>query len=142
MIQVLVKGDSLPRKKYSADAGYDLHIVSVENCELVNGKYVVKPGTYRLRTGIHILIPSGYWGFIVPRSSWRQKGCICQSVIDSGFTGELMPFTSFLQEVEIEPGERVLQLIVLPTVELTLVSVDELPKTERGEAGAGSTGRF
>ena len=39
------------------------------------------------------------------------------------------------------PDERIAQLVVMPYLAVKFNEVDELPKTDRGEGGFGSTGR-
>lgn len=106
---------------------------------------VVEPGTWMLvKTGISIAVPDGYYGRIAPRSGLALKAGIdvLAGVIDSDYRGEigviLFNHSNFL--FEIKTGDRVAQLILERADRLSPVEVDELPDTERGSAGYGSTG--
>lgn len=99
-------------------------------------------------TGLAISIPEGYAGFVQPRSGLALKhGVTCLNtpgLIDSGYRGELKvilintdPDTPF----EVHRGERIAQLVVQKVAQTTLLEVEELPSSERGEGGFGSTGR-
>jgi dUTP pyrophosphatase len=126
-----------PTKKRREDAGWDLH-----------AQFDVKllPGhTLPLDCGIAIWVPDGFAGLIFPRSSWRSKGLVCHSVYDHGYTGLTQPFitNSSSEVIEIEKGERVLQFLFVPVLlggRIRIVS--ELPASDRGGDGVGSTGKF
>ena len=101
-----------------------------------------------MATGLAIAIPAGYAGFVQPRSGLaRNHGVTCLNtpgLIDSGYRGELKvllvntdPDEPFL----VRRGERIAQLVIQPVAIASLVEVDELPPTERGSGGFGSTGR-
>jgi len=98
-------------------------------------------------TGLSIAIPDGYAGFIQPRSGLAYKHGVTvlntPGLIDSGYRGELKvllintdPETDF----EVTRGERVAQLVIQAYQEVNFVEVDELPDSERGLGGFGSTG--
>jgi len=137
-------------KKYLEDAGTDLQVFGIECCPsdptiippILKDPILIKPSTQKIFTGIKVFIPSGYFGFITSRSSARNQGIICQSIIDSGYTGWLMPFTTFTQKYTINPGDRLLQLVVykIPKVTYEIGNVSSM-KSERGVRGGGSTGR-
>lgn len=136
LVKPLYSNSKPPIKKRRADAGWDLY---------AHQSYILKPGeTIKLDCGVAIWIPDGFAGIIFPRSSWRQKGLLCQSVYDHGFTGIVEPFTTNAsnQDIQVEAGERVLQLMFMH-VQLggRIRLVDDLPHSDRGEAGAGSTGK-
>ena len=91
---------------------------------------------------------SGYAGFVQPRSGLAAHSGITivnsPGLIDSGYRGEIKvvllntdPTETFLAG----PGERIAQLVVLPVPEIAVVEVDELPRSERGAGGFGSTSR-
>lgn len=63
--------------------------------------------------------------------------------IDADYRGEVKVLLINLgdEAVEIEPGERIAQLVVAPIARVRLVEVDALPETTRGAGGFGSTGR-
>lgn len=132
----LSPSSKLPVRRYVSDAGFDL-FADVALC--------IHPGqTQKLDCGIAVNIPDGYYGLILPRSSWRQKGLLCQSVYDAGFQGLIEPFVTNTSNsiLYIQNDERILQLIVhqIPIAEIEVV--EEFIESERGTKGAGSTGRF
>jgi dUTP pyrophosphatase len=131
---------SLPNRAYPGDAGLDLAA-----CERVE----LRPGERALvATGIAVAIPEGFAGFVQPRSGLAVRHGITMvnspGLIDSGYRGEVKVVllnTDPSETFVAEPGERIAQLVVLPLPELELVEVDELPETERGVRGFGSSRR-
>jgi len=128
----------LPARAYSGDAGLDLSA-----CERV----VLGPGERELvATGLAVAIPEGYAGYVQPRSGLASKNGISivntPGLVDSGYRGELLinllntdPHQAFV----VEPGMRIAQLVVLEIPLVELVEVDELPDSERGVRGFGSS---
>jgi dUTP pyrophosphatase len=108
---------------------------------------VLEPGERALvGTGLAIAIPEGYAGFVQPRSGLATKNGISivnsPGLIDSGYRGELkvtLLNTDPRETFTVEPGMRIAQLVILPIPELELVEVDELPESERGVRGFGSS---
>lgn len=124
----------------SGDAAVDLP---------ARGPVTIEPGCRSLvPTGFAIAIPPGWCGLILPRSglALRHGLTVLNSpgLIDSGYRGELkvMLFNSGDEAVDIERGQRIAQLLVLPIPELTFEEVDELPPAidDRGDQGFGSSG--
>jgi dUTP pyrophosphatase len=128
----------LPGRAYSGDAGLDLSA-----CERV----VLAPGARALvPTGIAVAIPEGYAGYVQPRSGLASKHGIsivnAPGLVDSGYRGELLINllnTDPREAFTIEPGMRIAQLVVLEVPHVELVEVDELPDSERGVRGFGSS---
>ena len=127
-----------PRLAHEGDAGYDLHAAEAA---------VLEPGgRASVGTGLAVAIPEGFAGFVQPRSGLAARHGIAvvnsPGLIDSGYRGELRVVllnTDRERTFVAEPGERIAQLVVLPVPELELVEVDELPGTERGVRGFGSS---
>ena len=131
----------LPSAQHDHDAGYDLH--AREGAELAAGG-----GRALVPTGLAIAIPPGYAGFVLPRSGLALKhGVTCLNtpgLIDSGYRGELKVLlvnTDPHAGHQIERGERIAQLVVQAFEQVSFVAVDELPPSERGDGGFGSSGR-
>ena len=129
---------TLPGRAYVGDAGLDL--ATCERLELAPGERAVVP------TGLAVAIPEGFAGFVQPRSGLAARHGIAvvnsPGLIDSGYRGELRVVllnTDRERAFVAEPGERIAQLVVLPVPELEVVEVDELPGTERGVRGFGSS---
>lgn len=128
----------LPAYATAGDAGMDL--CSVESA-------LLNPGEYRaIGTGIALAIPRGFVGLVHPRSGLAAKNGVSvlntPGTVDSGYRGEIKVIlvnhsdTFFL----IRPGDRIAQLIVQRCEQVELIVVDELPGSERGAGGFGSTG--
>ena len=129
---------AVPVRAYDGDAGLDLS--ACERVELAPGERALVP------TGLAVAIPDGYAGFVQPRSGLAAKHGVSivntPGLVDSGYRGELLVILLNTDEREpfvVEPGMRIAQLVVLPVPELDLVEVDELPASERGVRGFGSS---
>jgi dUTP pyrophosphatase len=131
---------SLPDRAYAGDAGLDL--AACERIELGPGERALVP------TGLAVAIPEGFAGFVQPRSGLAIDHGIAivnsPGLVDSGYRGELRVVllnTDRHERFVLEPGERIAQLVVLAVPEVDLVEVDELPESERGVRGFGSSRR-
>ncbi len=128
----------LPDRAYVGDAGLDL--VARERVELAPGQRAM------VGTGIAVAIPEGHAGFVQPRSGLAARHGISivntPGLIDSGYRGEvriILLNTDSLESFIVEPGMRIAQLVVVPVTAVDVVEVDELPESERGVRGFGST---
>ena len=128
----------LPERAYSGDAGLDL--AACERVELAPGERATVP------TGLAVAIPEGFAGFVQPRSGLAARHGLTvvnsPGLVDSGYRGELRVVllnTDTSKPFVVEPGMRIAQLVVLPVPEVTPVVVDELPASERGVRGFGSS---
>jgi dUTP pyrophosphatase len=93
-----------------------------------------------------VAVPDGYAGFVQPRSGLAARHGIAvvnsPGLIDSGYRGEIKVVllnTDPEREFVAEAGDRIAQLVVLPVPEISVEVVDELPETERGARGFGSS---
>jgi dUTP pyrophosphatase len=128
----------LPERAYVGDAGVDL--VARERVELRPGERAA------VGTGIAVAIPEGHAGFVQPRSGLAARHGISivntPGLIDSGYRGEVRVIllnTDAREAFVVEPGMRIAQLVVVPVAAVEVVEVDELPETERGVRGFGSS---
>jgi len=128
----------VPTRAYGGDAGLDL--AACERVELAPGDRALVP------TGLAVAIPEGHAGFVQPRSGLAAKHGISivntPGLVDPGYRGELLVNlvnTDRRQTFVVEAGMRIAQLVVLPVPEIDLVEVDELPASERGVRGFGSS---
>ncbi len=128
----------LPVRAYAGDAGLDL--AACERVELAPGERAL------VATGLAVAIPAGFAGFVQPRSGLAAAHGISivntPGLIDSGYRGELrvnLINTDRESSFVVEPGMRIAQLVIVPLPELELVEVDELPESERGVRGFGSS---
>ena len=137
-IQRLHADAVVPQRAYTGDAGLDL--ASCERVELAPGERAL------VGTGLAVAIPEGYAGFVQPRSGLAARHGLTvvnsPGLVDSGYRGELRVVllnTDRTEPFVVEPGMRIAQLVVLQVPELELVEVDELPSSERGVRGFGSS---
>jgi len=137
-IQRLRPDAVIPARAYTGDAGFDLS--ACERVELGPGERALVP------TGLAVAIPDGYAGFVQPRSGLAAKHGISivntPGLVDSGYRGELkvaLLNTDRRKAFVVLPGMRIAQLVVVPLPEVDLIEVDELPESERGVRGFGST---
>ena len=128
----------LPSQAYAGDAGFDL--TACERHELGPGERAVVP------TGLAVAIPEGHGGFVLPRSGLAARNGItivnAPGLIDSGYRGEVQVVllnTDPEQPFVVERGMRIAQLVVLPVPPVEVVELEELPDSERGVRGFGSS---
>jgi len=129
----------IPSRAFAGDAGLDLAA-----CERVE----LRPGERALvGTGLAVAIPNGYAGFVQPRSGLAARHGISivntPGLVDAGYRGELkvaLLNTDIRDSFVVEPGMRIAQLVVLPIPGVQPVEVDELPASDRGADGFGSSG--
>ena len=128
----------VPVRAYDGDAGLDL-----SSCERVT----LGPGERAtVGTGLAVAIPEGYAGFVQPRSGLASRHGItivnAPGLVDSGYRGELRVVllnTDAVEPFVVEPGMRIAQLVVMPVTGAEPVEVEELPESERGVRGFGSS---
>lgn len=127
----------LPKKAHSGDLGYDLY--SAEQVLIFPGR------TALIGTNVAIQFPEGYGGLIRDRSSVAtQRSLITVAgVIDNGYTGEIKiamhNLTDSVQQIFV--GEKIAQLILIPTVNFPVEEVTEVESIDgRNDKGFGSTG--
>ena len=134
IVYQLDAGAYKPTKAHSSDAGYDLY--AREDVELSADK------TFKIDTGVHVLIPDGYVGLVLPRSSFNCAGVATPTgVIDAGYTGSISVVLSAKSDLKIYAGSRIAQLVIVPLPGVRLVEGDVMShKSERGCGGFGSTG--
>jgi dUTP pyrophosphatase len=138
-VQRLRQEAVVPERAYPGDAGLDL--AACEQVELAPGERAI------VGTGLAVAIPEGYAGFVQPRSGLADRHGISivnsPGLIDSGYRGEVKVVllnTDRSAPFVVEPGMRIAQLVVLPVPEIDVAETDELPVTERGVRGHGSSG--
>jgi dUTP pyrophosphatase len=137
-IQRLRADAVVPTRAYAGDAGLDL--ASCERVELGPGERAT------VATGLAVAIPDGYAGFVQPRSGLASRHGITivntPGLVDSGYRGELKVIllnTDAKEAFVVEPGMRIAQLVVMQVPGIDPVEVDELPESERGVRGFGSS---
>jgi dUTP pyrophosphatase len=127
----------LPTRAYDGDAGIDLS--ACEPAELPPS------GRASVGTGLAIAVPDGYAGLVLPRSGLAAKHGIgvlnAPGLIDSGYRGEvrIILYNPGRETFRVEPGMRIAQLVLVAVETVRLQEVEELPESERGERGFGSS---
>jgi dUTP pyrophosphatase len=129
----------LPRYALPGDAGADL--TAAEDVELAPFQRAL------VGTGVAVAIPEGYAGFVHPRSGLAHRLGLSMvnapGTIDAGYRGEIKVNLINLDPttpIALRRGDRIAQLVVQPVVRARFVPVEELPDSERGAGGNGSTG--
>ena len=140
-VEVLIVAEPGFEPSYAkpGDAGADLR--STED--------LVVPGRGRtlVPTGVRIALPMGYVGLVHPRSGLAAKSGITvlntPGTVDAGYRGEIMVtlYNSTDEDFEVKRGDRIAQLVIQQVELATFVAVAELPQSDRGESGFGSSGR-
>ena len=139
-VQRLDAGAVLPSYAHPGDAGLDLYAIE---------EVTLKPGERAtVATGIAIAIPDGFAGFVLARSGRALREGLAlvnaPGLIDSGYRGEIKVVLVNLdnsEAIDIRKGEKIAQLVVQRVEQVDLDVVDELPPSQRGAGGFGSTGR-
>jgi dUTP pyrophosphatase len=142
-VRVVKLDPDLPCPSYarSGDAGADL--VARRGVTLAPGG-----GRDLVPTGISLALPEGYAGFVLPRSGLALgHGVTCLNtpgLIDSGYRDELAVLlinTDPDSPYQVRRGDRIAQLVIQRVAQADFVEVEQLPTSERGLGGFGSTGR-
>lgn len=136
----------LPCLAYTGDVGYDLY--AIEDVTVPVGCVCL------VRTGVHLAMPEGIFVQINTRSSYGKQGILLHhGVVDSGYTGEIIIFVMNLAKpvnhqglqlvapFTIKKGDKIGQLVFHKAERVNIDQISELPKTERGDNGCGSSGR-
>ena len=135
----VAEGAKVPTYAHDTDAAADLYAMEDE---IIGAQ---SSGT-KLRTGVSIQLPEGWLALIIPRSSIGAKTPLRLSnsvgLIDSGYRGELGVLYDNLTPVPytVHKGDRIAQLLVMPSYRFKAQVVDTLEDSDRGEGGFGSTG--
>lgn len=122
------------------DAAADLS--SAESVTIGSGERV------GVRTGVAVAVPLGWCGLVLPRSGLALKQGVtvlnAPGLIDSGYRGEIVVIlhNSSNQQVQIDAGSRIAQLMISETPAVTFTATDVLPEAsdDRGTEGFGSSG--
>ena len=139
-IKKLRPGARIPSRGSAQSAGYDLYACLEESVTIAPGE------TKGIGTGLSLALPEGWFAGIFARSGLAVKQGLrpanCVGVCDADYRGEyIVPlFNDSNVPRTVEDGERVAQLILLPCASLTFEETEELPGTDRGAGGFGSTG--
>ena len=138
-------GDSIPFPTYASDgsAGLDLRVC-------IDSPLQIAPGAVELLpTGIAIYLENpNLAAMLLPRSGLGHKHGIVLGnlvgLIDSDYQGEIKVscWNRGHETYEIQPGERIAQMVIVPVVQAKFQFVDAFESSERSEGGFGSSGRL
>ena len=142
IIKVVNKsGRELPQYATESSAGVDLRAAITEPIVLEPLQRAMVP------TGLYMEIPKGYEGQVRPRSGLAAKHGVTvlntPGTIDADYRGEIRVILVNLssQAFEIQPGERIAQMVFAKHEPAQWAEVTALEESARGEGGFGSTGR-
>ena len=130
--------DLMPTMGNPGDAGYDLR--SAENA------VVPARSRHTVNTGVSIALPAGYVALVHPRSGLASKHGItvlnAPGTVDAGYRGQMLItlVNHSDEDFEITRGDRIAQMLFQKFESARFVHVTELPGSQRGSAGFGSTG--
>lgn len=131
----LIDGGELPCIMTAGAGGADLKAIA--DYEILPGERVL------IKTGVCTEIPSGYLAFVMGRSgNTIKRGLhIALGLIDSDYRGEIgaLAFNLSSDTIQIQKGDRIAQMIILPYPHIEFEESDELTETDRGVGGYGST---
>jgi dUTP pyrophosphatase len=139
LVQRLDSGVPVPEYALPGDAGAD--VVTTVDVELAPGERAVLP------TGLALALPDGYAAFVHPRSGLAARCGMslvnAPGTIDSGYRGEVKVIVinhDPVAPLRLARGDRIAQLVLQKVERASFRVVDELPSSERGSGGHGSTG--
>jgi dUTP pyrophosphatase len=146
---VLDSPESLPQYKSDEAACADLYALIPPN--VVGGMNIGSKITLqhragaKVKTGVKVAVPRGYKLCVAARSGLAERGLLVANApgqVDSDYRGEIMLLLRNVGQeiIEVKHGERLAQCWLERVIRIKPKIVTELPKTERGEGGFGSTG--
>jgi len=134
--QKLSEKAKMPAQATFSDAWYDLFAVEAT---------IIKPGERKLcKTNIATAIPHGYYGRVAPRSwlAYKHGIDVLAGVIDSGYRGDIgvILINFWTEDFVVNEEDKIAQFIIEKCHYVEWQEVSELPESQRGEWGRGSTG--
>lgn len=137
LVKKLTEFATVPTRGSSQAAGYDLYSAYDVT--------IPKEGKALVKTDIAVALPDGCYGRVAPRSSlsWKHHIDVGAGVIDGDYRGNVgvVLFNLSKKDYEVKRGDRVAQLILERIFTSPIKAVEELPTSNRGNGGFGSTGK-
>lgn len=134
---VLEPGAIKPERAHPTDAGLDFFSPV---------RKIIWPGSWdAIDTGVRVQIPDGYFGLVTSKSGLMvNNGIVSTGTIDSSYRGTIKAvlFNHSDKIMDIQPGQKITQLVILPCQTPEVVVVNKLDDSDRGENGFGSSGAF
>jgi len=130
----------LPARQSTAAAGMDLYANVPATVTIQNGSRKLVP------TGIMIALPTGYEAQVRPRSGLAFNFGITvlntPGTVDADYRGELcvLLINHGEEDFVVNRGDRIAQHVIAKVEMVTFIETEELPDTQRGAGGYGSTG--
>ena len=140
VLPMTVEGAHVPTYAHETDAAADIYAISDQ---------IIAARSYgnMIHTGVKIELPEGWLAMILPRSSMGMKTPLRLSnsvgLIDSGYRGELGVLYDNIsdEDYQIHAGDRIAQLLVMPSYRFQAKVVGALADSDRGEGGFGASGK-
>ena len=139
-------GDVTLPRRWSDDAvGWDIHAFLMTESGRTKSEILPPNTTRNVSTGLLIEPPPGYFVMVCSRSGLAKRSIVVMNapgIIDPDYRGELrvLLYNGGHQTQWIQHQERIAQLFLVPVTKMTVLEVEALSETERGESGMGSTG--
>jgi dUTP pyrophosphatase len=139
-IKKLTETATIPTCGTAESAGYDLY---GDNDDVIQ---IAPHSTIKIPTGIAMAIPNGYFGAVYARSGLATKKGLrpsnCVGILDADYRGNVIValHNDTDELMEVNPHERIAQLVIQKFEPIVFNEVEELDDTERGVGGFGSTG--
>ena len=131
----LEDGAYMPEFAHAEDAGMDIRTpITV----------TIQPGeTTRIWSGVHMLIPWGFEARLANKSGIYSKDLVCDGLIDAGYTGQIgiVMHNRGKYGYTFAKGDKLTQIVISKKPMAKIIQVDEMPNTQRGAGGFGSTGK-
>ena len=138
----------IPRKAHPTDACFDIYAYVNNYPDYLDGCVCIPPhSTRKVATGFSTAIPTGYCALVYARSGLATNSGMrpanCVGVIDADYRGEWIValHNDSDKEQHVFLGDRIAQFMIVPVLETSLLEVDELDDTNRGQGGFGSSGK-
>jgi dUTP pyrophosphatase len=125
-----------PSRAHSTDAGLDLYAM--------HGGLVRAHQAATFHTGVHVELPRGTAGVMLPKSGLMvNRDILTFGVIDESYRGEILvhAFNLSNDDYTVRAGDKLTQMLIIPVLYEQVEVVDELSYGERGVNGFGSSGR-
>lgn len=141
VVPIKLEAGRIPTYSTEDSSGADVYACNQETV-MIQPKYIAS-----IPLGFKTAIPIGLTGFIVPRSGLARKHGISiintPGTIDADYRGEWQVLLVNHGNVvfEVNPGDRIGQVVFVKTEQVEFSPVEELDETARGEGGFGHTGK-
>ena len=139
-IKLLSKTARVPEYEHSTDSGFDLR------ADIESEKWLYPYQVLLIKTGIAVAVPDGCELQVRPRSGTALKYGVSvlnsPGTVDAGYRNEIgvILYNTSETPFKIEPQQRIAQAVICPVIRAKFMVVTELPESDRGMGGFGSTG--